>query len=161
MSDQNSTSGGFNFMTSIVAIVVSVCIGIAIYSFVLGAAGNFDAEGHPKPGNLLGMMHQGGFIVPILMSIFIIVATFSIERMITLGKAKGNGPTVDYLRNIKSLIKEKNFDAAIDACNKQQGSLANVVRSGVEKLQNVQDDETLNNEDKITAVQKIWKKQPL
>jgi len=47
-----------------------------------------------------------------------------------------------------------NIDDAIAACDKQQGSLANVVRAGVEKLQVVQNDGSLNGEDKIEAVKK-------
>lgn len=46
------------------------------------------------------------------------------------------------------------YEDAIAACDKQKGSLANVVRSGVEKLQTVQTDSTLNTEEKIEAVQK-------
>jgi biopolymer transport protein ExbB len=154
MSNQKSTSGGFNFMTALLAIVISVVIGILIYVFVLGAAGNFDAEGHPKQGNMLGMMHAGGFIVPILMAIFMIIVTFSIERLITIGKAKGNGKADVFLRNIKSLIAANQYEDAIAACDKQQGSLANVVRSGIEKLQTVKNDGSLNSEEKIEAVQK-------
>ena len=154
MSNEKSTSGGFNFMTALLAIVISIVLGILIYMFVLGAPGNFDAEGHPKQGNMLGMMHAGGFIVPILMAIFMIIVTFSIERLITIGKAKGNGKTDEFLRNVKSLLASKQFEDAIAACDKQQGSLANVVRSGIEKLQTVQGDSSLNSEDKIEAVQK-------
>ncbi len=154
MSNQKATSGGFNFMTALLAIVIAVAIGIGIYMFVLGAPGNFDAEGHPKQGNYLGMMYSGGFIVPILMAIFIIVVTFSVERLITIAKAKGKGSSAKFLVDIKSFISGNQFDQAIAACDQQQGSLANVVRSGVEKLRNVQSDASLNNEDKITAVQK-------
>ncbi len=154
MSSQKSTSGGFNFMTSLLAIIISIVIGIVIYMFVLGAEGNFDAEGHPKVGNYLGMMHSGGFIVPILMAIFIIIVTFSIERLMTIAKAKGNGAAAPFLTNIKSLVGQNRFDDALAACDQQQGSLANVVRSGVEKLKSVQADNSLNNEDKIAAVQK-------
>jgi biopolymer transport protein ExbB len=154
MSNQKSTSGGFNFMTALLAIAIAIVIGILIHVFVLGASGNMDAEGHPKQGNILGMMHSGGWIVPILMAIFIIIVTFSVERLITIAKAKGNGPADVFLRNIKSLIGSGQYDQAIAACDKQQGSLANVVRSGIEKLQNVQGDSTLNTEDKIEAVQK-------
>jgi biopolymer transport protein ExbB len=154
MSNQKSTPGGFNFMTALLAILISLGIGIVIYMFVLGAPGNFDAEGHPKQGNYLGMMHAGGFIVPILMAIFIIIVTFSVERLITISKAKGKGAADVFLRNIKSLIAGNQFEAAIAACDKQQGSLANVVRSGVEKLQNVHSDGSLNTEEKIEAVQK-------
>jgi biopolymer transport protein ExbB len=154
MSNQKSTSGGFNFMSAFIAIAISVAIGELIYMFVLGDASHFDAEGHPKQGDYLGMMHAGGFIVPILMAIFMIIITFSIERLITISKAKGKGNAVEFLRSIKSLLASNQHDEAIAACDKQQGSLANVVRSGIEKLQTVQNDGSLNSEDKIGAVQK-------
>lgn len=154
MSNKKTTSGGFTFMTALLAILISIGIGIMIYMFILGNPSNFDAEGHPKQGNYLGMMHAGGFIVPILMAIFIIVVTFTIERFITISKAKGKGKADVFLRNIKSLLASHQYDEAIELCNKQQGSLANVVLSGIEKLKLVENDSTLNTEDKIEAVQK-------
>lgn len=154
MSNKKSTAGGFNFMTALLAIVISIVIGIIIYLFVLGAPGNFDAEGHPKQGNYLGMMYAGGFIVPILMAIFIIIVTFSIERMFTIAKAKGKGPADAFVRNIKSLIASHQYDEAIALCDKQQGSLANVVRAGLEKLKMVENDSSLDREAKIEAVHK-------
>jgi biopolymer transport protein ExbB len=141
-------------MTALLAIVVCLVIGWLIYSFILGAPGNFDAEGHPKEGNMLGMMYSGGFIVPILMAIFMIIVTFSVERLFTIAKAKGTGKADEFLRNIKSLLASNQFEDAIAACDKQQGSLANVVRSGIEKLQIVQNDSSMNSEEKISAVQK-------
>jgi biopolymer transport protein ExbB len=154
MSNQKSTSGGFNFMTALLAIVIALIIGWLIYAFVLGAPGNFDAEGHPKQGNYLGMMHAGGFIVPILMAIFIIIVTFSIERLITIGKAKGKGPADVFVRQIKELINAGQYDEAIALCDRQKGSLANVVRAGVEKLKNIQHDNSLDKEAKVDAVKK-------
>lgn len=154
MSKEKSTSGGFSFMTAFIAIIVCMKIGILIYLFVLGAPGNFDAEGHPKQGNYLGMMYAGGFIVPILMAIFMIIVTFTIERAITIAKAKGSGKADVFLREVKSKLAGNQFDEAIALCDRQKGSLANVVRSGIEKLQNVQNDSTLNTEEKIEAVQK-------
>lgn len=154
MSNKKTTSGGFNFMTALLAILIAVGIGIMIYMFVLGNPNNFDAEGHPKQGNYLGMMHAGGFIVPILMAIFIIVVTFTVERFLTISKAKGKGKTDEFLRNIKSMLASRQYDEALAACDKQQGSLANVVRAGIEKLRLVEGDSTLNTEEKIEAVQK-------
>ncbi|MGQ0829802.1 MAG: MotA/TolQ/ExbB proton channel family protein [Bacteroidota bacterium] len=154
MSTQKSTSGGFSFMSALVAIIVSIGIGIIIHVFILGDANNFDAEGHPKPGNYLGMMYKGGFIVPLLMGIFIIVVTFSIERLITISKAKGKGNATDFVRNIKSLISSNQYDEAIAACDKQQGSLANVVRAGVEKLRHINNDNAMDKETKVAAIQK-------
>jgi biopolymer transport protein ExbB len=154
MSNKAKQSGGFNFMTALLAIIISVGIGIMIYMFVLGNPNNFDVEGHPKQGNYLGMMHAGGFIVPILMAIFIIVVTFTVERFITISKAKGAGKTDEFLRNIKSLLANGQFDEALALCDRQKGSLGNVVRQGIEKLQAVQSDSSLNTEEKIEAVQK-------
>ena len=154
MSNENSTSGGFSFMTALIAILVCIGIAILIYMKVLGSPSNFDAEGHPLQGNYLGMMYKGGFIVPILMSLAMIVITFSIERFITIGKAKGKGKADVFLKNIKALLAEKNYGEAIAACDEQKGSLANVVKAGIEKLQIVENDSSLNTEDKIEAIQK-------
>ena len=88
---------------------------------------------------------------------FIVLRTtnsFSIERFITISKAKGKGRSDEFLRTIKSLLASNQHDEAIAACDKQQGSLANVVRAGVERLQSVQNDSSLNSEDKIDAVKK-------
>jgi biopolymer transport protein ExbB len=154
MSNQKSKASGFNFMSALVAIIIALAIGIAIHVFVLGNPSNFDAEGHPKPGNYLGMMHAGGFIVPLLMGIFLIVVTFSIERLITISKAKGKGNTTDFVVKIKSLVAANQFDEAIAACDKQKGSLANVVRAGVEKLKHIQNDNSMDKETKVAAIQK-------
>ena len=76
------------------------------------------------------MMHAGGFIVPILMAIFIIIVTFTLERLITIGKAKGTGKSDEFLVASKSLFPSNQYDEAIALCDKQKGSLANVIRSG-------------------------------
>lgn len=153
MSKQNSSSA-FKSVFASLAIVVCLIIGIVIFKFVLGAPSHFDAEGHPKAGDYLGMMYKGGFIVPILMAIFLIIITFSIERIMTISRSKGKGRAEDFIRNIKSLIAADNFDAAIAACDKQQGSLANVVRAGVEKLKSIHSDSSLDKESKVAAIQK-------
>ena len=154
MSNQKSKASGFNFMSAFIAIVVAIGIGVVVYLFVLGNPANLDAEGHPKPGNYLGMMYKGGFIVPLLIGIFLIVVIFSIERLITIAKAKGKGNTTDFVVKIKSLVAAQQFDEAIAACDKQKGSLANVVRAGVEKLKYIQNDNSLDKETKIAAIQK-------
>ena len=154
MSNKKATAGGFNFMTALITIIISMGIGYLIYRFVLGAPSHFDIEGHPKQGDYLGMMHAGGLIVPILMGIFIIIVTFSIERAITIAKAKGKGKADVFLTNVRELLSEKKYDDALALCDAQQGSLANVVYAGIEKLKSVNSDTTLNNEDKIEAIQK-------
>jgi len=153
MSKQNSPNV-FKSVFASLAIVVCVAVGIIIYKFILGNPMHFDAEGHPKAGDYLGMMYKGGFIVPILMAIFLIIVTFSIERVMTISRSKGKGRAEGFIRNIKMLIAGDKFDEAIAACDQQQGSLANVFRAGVEKLKALHNDNTLDKESKVAAIQK-------
>jgi biopolymer transport protein ExbB len=153
MSNQKSSSGGFKSVFASLAILVALGIGVLIYLLVLGDAGNFDAEGHPKPGNYLGMMYKGGFIVPLLMGIFITIVIFSIERALTIARAKGKGNIENFVRTIKNLVASNQFDAAVAECDKQQGSLANVVRAGIEKIQTIKN-EPMDKESRVAAIQK-------
>jgi len=147
-------SGGLKAMFAVIAIPVAILVGALIYAFILGAPGNFDAEGHPKPGNYLGMMYQGGYIVPLLIGILVIVIIFSVERAITISKAKGKGRLDVFIMNVKKYVANNDLDAALAECDKQQGSLANVIRAGVERIKLVQNDNSLNKEAKVASVQK-------
>lgn len=141
-------------MFATIAIPVAIGVGLVIYWFILGAPGNFDAEGHPKPGNYLGMMYKGGYIVPLLIGILITIIIFSVERAITVSKANGKGRLDEFVRKVKGLVAGNDLDAAIAECDKQQGSLANVIRVGIERLKIVQNDASMDKETKVAAVQK-------
>jgi biopolymer transport protein ExbB len=154
MSNQKSKLGGMSAMAAFISIVVALVIGVVIWQFVLGASGNFDAEGHPKNGSLLGMMYKGGIIVPILIGILITIITFSIERFMTIQRASGSGNSAEFIRKVKSMLAANQLEEAIAECDKQQGSLASVIRAGVEKLHNVQNDSNMDKETKVAAVQK-------
>jgi biopolymer transport protein ExbB len=78
---------------------------------------------------------------------------FSIERAMTIARAKGKGNIEGFVRNIKNLVASNQFDAAIAECDKQQGSLANVVRAGIEKIQSIKG-ETMDKESRVAAIQK-------
>jgi len=136
------------------AILVCFAVAIFIYLVILGDPSHFDAEGHPKPGDYIGMIYMGGFIVPILIAILLIVITFSIERAITVSKAVGKGSTEAFVRKIKSLLATNQIDEAIAACDQQKGSLANVVRAGLEKLKFIHTDSSMDKEMKVAAIQK-------
>jgi biopolymer transport protein ExbB len=129
------TSGGFPLVISALAIVICLGIGVFIFKNILGAASNFEGgdadKGHPH--NILGTMYKGGFIVPILIGFLLTVITFAIERFITIMKASGKGHTDRFVSKIQSLIAGHDFDGAIAECDKQKGSLANVVHEGILK----------------------------
>lgn len=153
---KNKTSGGFPLVVSALAIAICIGIGIFIFTQVLGAPSNFEggdpAKGHPH--NLLGTMYKGGFIVPILLGFLLTVITFAIERFVTIQKASGRGNTDKFVARIKELIAAHDFEGAIAECDKQKGSLANVVHEGIVKYKFVMNDSHMDKEAKVHAIQK-------
>ena len=142
------------------AIPVLVVVGICIYIFVLGNPSNFegnDPKNHPVPegiGHVLGLIYKGGFIVPILLSLVLMSITFSIERFLTINKAQGKGPAEAFVRRVQGHLNSGNVDAAIGECDKQQGSVANVIKSTLHKYKEMEQASDLDKDQKILAIQK-------
>lgn len=151
---RKKTSGGFSFVIASLAIAICIGIGVFVYVFILGNPNNFDAEGHPKPGNILGIMHKGGYIVPILIGVLLTVITFAIERFITIQKAMGKLPTEKFIEKIKDLLANHQYEQILEECDKQGGSLANVIHEGVSKLLYVKNDPKMDKEARVAAIQK-------
>src|SRR5690606_889785 len=123
---------------------------------VMGAGSNFEGgtnEGHPLPGNYLAMVYKGGPIVPVLMGLFLMVVVFSIERFMVITKAAGKGSLDGFMRNVKANITSGNIEGAIAACDKQQGSVANAIKSALLKYQEVKR-EGMNSEEAAETIHK-------
>jgi biopolymer transport protein ExbB len=152
-------SGGSALREAFAAIVilVAITIGILIYVFVLGNPNNFeggDPKNNPLPGNYLGVAYKGGILVPVGIGLLIITIVMSIERFITLAKASGKISMEAFVHQIETLIEQDRIDEAIVLCDKQRGTLGNVVRETLVRLKLVRDDKALTKEQKIAAVQK-------
>jgi len=150
---KNSNSGLF----AAIIIVVEVTIAILFYKFVLGNPDNFvggDPANHPLQGNYFGIVYKGGFIVPILIAMLMIVITFSIERLITIGRAKGRGNVKTFVQKIKHLIASNNITQAIAECDKQKGSVANVVKAGLVKYNDLAKNSSIEPDKKVVLIQK-------
>src|SRR5260221_13390099 len=90
----SSPSLGDSLQSGFAAVVIPLEIVVAtlLYVYWLGNGDNFqggDSNGHPLPGNYLAIIYKGGYIVPFLMSLLMMVITFAIERMLTIGMAQG------------------------------------------------------------------------
>lgn len=139
-------------------IIVEYIICYFVYAKVFGNPANFEnndpIKGHPIDGNVLGTIYKGGFIVPILMTIDLLVFTFFIERLITLLRARGSGNVANFVSNIRELVENDRIDEAMAACDRQKGSIGNVVRAGLEKYTLVANDSSMDKEQKMAAIQK-------
>lgn len=139
--------------------VIIICLAVAyyIYNNIMGNPINFiggNPEGTPLQGNYLGIIYKGGFIVPILITVNLVLLVFVIERLITLSRAKGRGRVTGFVRKIQGLLVQDQVEEAVASCDKQRGSLANVVKSGLNRYRDLQKDKTLANDQKVLALQK-------
>ena len=153
-AQSNSAMGSY---FSVIVIILALVISVLIFKFVLGHGSNFEEgnnELHPLKGNYLGMVYKGGWIVPVLMSLLLVTLTFSVERILTIVKAKGKGRIADFVRSIKIKLSNGQIDAALAECDQQRGSLANVVKAGLIRYKEMEKETTMSRDQKTLAIQK-------
>ncbi|HQN16160.1 MAG TPA: MotA/TolQ/ExbB proton channel family protein [Bacteroidales bacterium] len=139
------------------AILVALIVAYIIYKFIMGNPANFQGgnpAGSPLPGNFLGMIYKGGFIVPILITCVLCVLIFTIERWVMLRRARGTGRINQFVKNIQTKLAANQIDEAVAACDKQKGSVANVMKAGLKKYKELKDDTILEKDQKVLALQK-------
>lgn len=96
---------------------------------------------------------DGGPLVIALMVLTIMQATYIIERILTLNKAKGRGSMIQFAVNVVAHVREKNVDAALSLCDDQRGSLANILRAGLERFRQVSREKDMTEERRVTEIQ--------
>ncbi|TPE45205.1 MotA/TolQ/ExbB proton channel family protein [Pontibacter mangrovi] len=146
---------GSLFASIVIPVAIIACV--LIYMFVLGNPANFegnDPNNHPLPGNYLGIVYKGGWVVPVLMSLNLMVFIFSIERALTIGKAKGTKSVAEFVRVISAKLNQRDINGAIASCDTQKGSVANVVKAGLLKYKEMQNEPELLKAEKVAAIQK-------
>ncbi|WP_276134967.1 MotA/TolQ/ExbB proton channel family protein [Polluticoccus soli] len=143
-----------NFMINL--IIVLACIGVAeiVFHVVMGSAANFkDAEKH-VPANGMGTMYLGGWVVPVLMGTALTLIAFIVERALTIIKAKGKVNGAEFVRKVQYHLANKNIDAALAECDKQAGSVGNVMRAGLVKYRDMINNHEIDTDQKVLSIQK-------
>ena len=146
-------TGGLNpFLVLPLLFIVGVCI----YLFIFGSTGNFTHKGEEvsgvsvafldiplkelTPKSVMGMVYMGGMIVPVLITCAITVLVFSLERLFVL--------------KIRQLLKENRISEAQEECDKQRGSVGNVVKEALTTYKALSKETTMNREQKMAALSK-------
>lgn len=146
------------------APLVCIVLGFVIWRLVLGNASNFtnpdkDAShwfwpDHKGPKGGFVKMYEGGIIVPFLIGCFLIVVTFVIERLLTVMKAGGTGNNAEFIRKVQFHLANKEVDKALAECDKQKGSVGNVMKAGLRKYKEMITNNELATEQKVLNIQK-------
>lgn len=114
----------------------------------------FDEKGHPMPGDPFGTLYQGGFVIPIVITLLLTVVALSVERLISLNKASGKKSVAAFVARAKGQLANGNIDAAEKLCDEQQGSVANVLKAALVRYRDVESYTELNNDEKAEIIQK-------
>ncbi len=151
---KKESSGSSNLFATL-TMPICIVVAILIFMFILGDASHFeggDVE-HGTP-DIYGTIHRGGFLVPLIMSYVLMVITFSIERFVVINKASGTSSVDAFVRKIQSALNAGNIDAAAAECDKQKGSVANVIKSALKKYKEMEQEAGLDVDQKTLAIQK-------
>ena len=150
-------------------IVILICFIIAEALYVFGAGYKTNFVGHEaftglpfhffqdgsyEPDGIVGTVYKGGFIVPLIWGQLITVLALAIERFFAIRTANGKGNVGRFVKEIKAALMANDIAKAEALCDKQQGSVANVVRSTLVTYRQVENDTTLSKEQKVLAIQK-------
>ena len=148
-------------LISWIAPVVCVIAGYCIWRFLMGDPNGFKTPGegafwphHQGPKDSFHRIYEGGIIVPLLIGMLLMVIVFSIERFLTIQKALGNGSIADFIRRVQYHLANKNVDAALSECDKQRGSVANVMKAGLRRYKEMITEQGMNTDQKVLAIQK-------
>src|SRR5688572_8847075 len=145
-----------------VAPLVCIIAGYCIWRFILGSADGFknpDPAGgvwpkHHGPKDALHGIYEGGIIVPLLIGMLLMVIVFSIERFLTIRKALGNGSIADFIRKVQYHLANRNVDAALAECDKQRGSVGNVMKAGLRRYKEMINETGVTTDQKVISIQK-------
>ena len=159
-------SQGFTGIKSGFTVIILCCIiAVCIYLFVFGSASNFkgdigaafvcmsDAEAF-EPAGLIGTVYMGGFVVPIIWTLLFSVIAFSIERYFAIRNAYGRSSLTKFVADTKAALQANDLVKAQAICDKQRGSVANVVGATLKKYKEMEGNTVLTKEQKILAIQK-------
>ncbi len=124
-------------MFATILIIVAFAVAYVIYAYFLP-----------------DYLHKGGPLVIVLIMLTIMVLTYVFERFFSLRKAQGKGPLTKFLKDVEDHLNNGDIDSAIAVCNKQRGSMANVIRGGLERYKEVVKDTHIEAEKYMSEVQR-------
>jgi biopolymer transport protein ExbB len=147
-------SGSVGIKDAIWVIVLCAAIAFCNFFFNFGSGSNFEG-GDPAgaPLNIWGTIFKGGVIVPVIHTLLLTVLFMAIERVFALSKCIGKEKLANFLAKIKADLKALDFDKALQHCQQQGGSVANVVRATVQAYKEADAAQGVKKEVKIARIQ--------
>ncbi|MFM7822756.1 MAG: MotA/TolQ/ExbB proton channel family protein, partial [Bacteroidota bacterium] len=157
MEKKSSKNSAGSMIITYFTIPISLLVSFLLFEYVMGSPSNFienNTANNPLPGNYLGIVYKGGYVVPVLMSTVLIVVIFCVERFISINRSRGKNNVDKFLHDVRAMVNAGNLDQALKACQEQKGSVGNVIYAGLTTYQQMSKDTVLDKDQKIAAIQK-------
>ena len=153
---KKKSSGFQGVKNAFFIILVCFVLAVLFFKYILGAPEHF-VNGDPtqpvKDGNLMGTVYKGGVVVPVIITLLFSVIALSIERFFALRTAFGKSSLGKFVINVKQAITAGDMAKAQQLCDKQQGSVANVVGASIAAYKEMENTPNLKRAQKVAKIQ--------
>ncbi|WP_308260088.1 MotA/TolQ/ExbB proton channel family protein [Prevotella sp.] len=156
VNPKKKSSGFQGVKNAFFIILVCFVLAVLFFKYILGAPEHF-VNGDPtqpvKDGNLMGTVYKGGVVVPVIITLLFSVIALSIERFFALRTAFGKSSLGKFVINVKQAITAGDMAKAQQLCDKQQGSVANVVGASIAAYKEMENTPNLKRAAKVSKIQ--------
>lgn len=156
VNPKKKSSGFQGVKNAFFIILVCFVLAVLFFKYILGAPEHF-VNGDPtqpvKDGNLMGTVYKGGVVVPVIITLLFTVIALSIERFFALRTAFGKSSLGKFVINVKQAITAGDMAKAQQLCDKQQGSVANVVGASIAAYNEMEHTPNLKRAQKVAKIQ--------
>ena len=156
VNPKKKSSGFQGVKNAFFIILVCFVLAVLFFKYILGAPEHF-VNGDPtqpvKDGNLMGTVYKGGVVVPVIITLLFSVIALSIERFFALRTAFGKSSLGKFVINVKQAITAGDMAKAQQLCDKQQGSVANVVGASIAAYNEMEHTPNLKRAQKVAQIQ--------
>ena len=155
-ANPKKSSGFQGVKNAFFIILVCFVLAVLFFKYILGAPEHF-VNGDPtqpvKDGNLMGTVYKGGVVVPVIITLLFSVIALSIERFFALRTAFGKSSLGKFVISVKKAIVAGDMAKAQELCDKQQGSVANVVGASIAAYKEMEATTNLKRAAKVSKIQ--------
>ena len=155
-ANPKKSSGFQGVKNAFFIILVCFVLAVLFFKYILGAPEHF-VNGDPtqpvKDGNLMGTVYKGGVVVPVIITLLFSVIALSIERFFALRTAFGKSSLGKFVISVKQAITAGDMAKAQELCDKQQGSVANVVGASIAAYKEMENTPNLKRAAKVSKIQ--------
>ena len=134
-------------------IVVCAIVAFTLFFTWFGHESHFADATKEQPIDVWGTIFKGGIIVPVIHTLLYTVIAMTIERWLALKTAFGKGALPKFVSEIKAALNANDFAKAQQLCDKQRGSVANVVGASLRAYREMEATSGIKKAQKIAKIQ--------